>query len=220
MVLAVNCPPQAPAPGQAWSSTSLNCSTGDLPGIVGADRLEDVLDGQVAVGERAGGAHAASEHDGPAVQHEPGHIDASEHHGHRGDGLVAPGDGDEAVEHVAPRDELDGVGDDLAADERALHALGAHRDAVGDRDRIDLDGSAARRPHPCITFSASFLWFQLQGIVPIQLWATPICGRLRSSSENPTAFIMARAAERSVPSRRTRLFERGSTAIFGSPSGT
>ena len=73
---------------------------------------------------------------------------------------------------------------------------------------------------PCITFSASFLWFQLQGIVPIQLWATPICGRFRSSSENPTAFIMARAAERSVPSSKTRLFERGSTAIFGSPSGS
>ena len=55
---------------------------------------------------------------------------------------------------------------------------------------------------PCITFSASFRWFQLQGIVPIQLWATPICGRARSSSEKPTAFIMARAAARSVPSSK------------------
>ncbi len=33
---------------------------------------------------------------------------------------------------------------------------------------------------PCMTFSASFRWFQLQGMVPIQLWATPIWGRERS----------------------------------------
>ena len=66
---------------------------------------------------------------------------------------------------------------------------------------------------PCITFSASFRWFQLQGMVPIQEWATPICGRERSASLKPTAFIMARAAARSGPSRRTRLCLRGSTAI-------
>ena len=66
---------------------------------------------------------------------------------------------------------------------------------------------------PCITFSASFRWFQLQGIVPIQEWATPICGRERSSSLKPTAFIMARAGARSGPSRRTRLRLRGSAAI-------
>src|SRR5215475_12329377 len=57
-------------------------------------------------------------------------------------------------------------------------------------------------------------------MVPIQLWATPIWGRDRSSSVNPTAFIMARAGARSGPSRRTRLFERGSAAMvdsFGRP---
>src|SRR5712691_7038893 len=68
---------------------------------------------------------------------------------------------------------------------------------------------------PCITFSASFRWFQLQGIVPIQECATPICGCARSLSVNPTAFIMARAGARSVPSRRTRLLLRGSLAISG-----
>src|SRR6266545_4052574 len=66
---------------------------------------------------------------------------------------------------------------------------------------------------PCITFSASFRWFQLQGIVPIQECATPICGCARSRSEKPTAFIMARAGARSVPSRRTRLLRRGSLAM-------
>src|SRR6266542_8324 len=69
---------------------------------------------------------------------------------------------------------------------------------------------------PCITFSASLRWFQLHGIVPIQLCATPIWGRTRSWSLKPTAFIMARAGARSGPSRRTRLWRRGSTGISDS----
>src|SRR6266849_4870432 len=52
-------------------------------------------------------------------------------------------------------------------------------------------------------------------MVPIQLCATPICGRARSWSEKPTAFIMARAGARSAPSRRTRLLRRVSMAITG-----
>ena len=33
MVLAVNCPPQAPSPGQAWSSTSLSASAEIFPAL-------------------------------------------------------------------------------------------------------------------------------------------------------------------------------------------
>ena len=33
MVLAVNWPPQAPAPGQAWSSTSLNSASEIFPAL-------------------------------------------------------------------------------------------------------------------------------------------------------------------------------------------
>src|SRR5215470_5934315 len=54
-------------------------------------------------------------------------------------------------------------------------------------------------------------------MVPIQLWATPIWGRARSWSLNPTAFIMARAGARSGPSRRTRLLLRGSTGMATTP---
>ena len=57
--------------------------------------------------------------------------------------LVAAGDADEAVEGVAAGDEFDGVGDDFAGDERGLHALGAHGDAVGDGDGVELHGGAA-----------------------------------------------------------------------------
>src|SRR5499427_8235485 len=115
---------------------------GDLAGVVGAESLEHVLDGQVAIGEGALGARAAPEHDGAAVQHEAGDVETPQHHGHGRDGLVAPGDGDEAVEHVAARHQLHRVRHYLAADERALHPFRAHGDAIGDGDRVDLDGSA------------------------------------------------------------------------------
>ena len=44
-------------------------------------------------------------------------------------------------------DGLDRVGDDLARDEREVHALVAHRDAVGDRDRAELQRVAAAGVH-------------------------------------------------------------------------
>ena len=44
---------------------------------------------------------------------------------------------------VAAGDEFDGVGDDFTGDERGLHALGAHGDAVGDGDGVELHGGSA-----------------------------------------------------------------------------
>ena len=42
IVLAVNWPPQAPAPGLATSSSAVSSLVGDLAGRVRADGLEDV----------------------------------------------------------------------------------------------------------------------------------------------------------------------------------
>ena len=55
IVLAVNWPPQAPAPGQAPFSASYSSSSVILPGAVGADRLEhrDDVRGLALVGARA-----------------------------------------------------------------------------------------------------------------------------------------------------------------------
>ncbi len=53
---------------------------------------------------------------------------------------------------------------------------------------------------PCFTDSASRRWFRLQGMVSIQVVATPTIGHARSSSVNPTALSIARAAARSGPS--------------------
>ncbi len=44
---------------------------------------------------------------------------------------------------MAARDELDRVGDHLARDERGAHPLRPHRDAVRDRDRVELHRRAA-----------------------------------------------------------------------------
>ena len=92
--------------------------------------------GSVGLGEATGG-------DGAAVEHDAGDVEAG--HGHDGAGhvLVAAGDADDAVEEVAAGDELDGVGDDFAGDERGFHAFGAHGDAVGDGDGVELHGGSA-----------------------------------------------------------------------------
>ena len=54
IVLAVNWPPQAPAPGEATLSISFSSSSVDLARGVGADGLEDLLDRHVLALEAAG----------------------------------------------------------------------------------------------------------------------------------------------------------------------
>ena len=113
----------------------------DLAGGVRAHAFEDLEDGDLFVGavgllEVAGG-------DAAAVEHEAGDVEAGERHDAGGHVLVAAGDADEAVEAVAAGDEFDAVGDDFAADERGLHALRAHGDAVVDGDGVELHGHAA-----------------------------------------------------------------------------
>src|SRR5205823_4027437 len=53
---------------------------------------------------------------------------------------------------------------------------------------------------PRLTSTASSRWLRLHGIVSIQVVATPIIGRARSSSVKPTAFSIERAPARSGPS--------------------
>ena len=55
---------------------------------------------------------------------------------------------------------------------------------------------------PSLTNSARRRWLRLQGIVSIQVVATPMMGLARSSSVKPTALSMARAPARSGPSVR------------------
>ena len=83
---------------------------------------------------------------GPAVEDQTGDVEPCERHRGRGDGLVAPDEDDERVEQVAAGDQLDRIGDHLAADERRPHAGRAHRDSVGDRHGVELHRRAAGAP--------------------------------------------------------------------------
>jgi hypothetical protein len=80
---------------------------GDAAGGVGADGLEDLLDGHVPAVVAAGPDRAA-------VEHHARDVEAGERHHGAGDRLVAAGEGDDGVEQVALGDELDRVGDHLA----------------------------------------------------------------------------------------------------------
>ena len=136
MVLAVNCPPQAPAPGQATHSSSCRSCVRHLAGGVLADALEHVDHGHVVALELAGQDRAAV--------HEHGrHVEAQHRHHHARQRLVAAGEPDHAVVAVAAHGELDRIGDHLARDQRRLHALVAHGDAVGHGDGAELARRAA-----------------------------------------------------------------------------
>ncbi len=63
MVLAVNWPPHAPAPGQAWFSMSSSSASEILPRGVRAHGFEDVLNGDVVTLIAAGKDGAAVEDD-------------------------------------------------------------------------------------------------------------------------------------------------------------
>ena len=82
-------------------------------------------------------------HDRAAVDDQAGDVEARQRHRRGRDGLVAADQHDHAVEAVAAGDQFDRVGDRLARHQRALHALRAHRDAVGDDDGAEFERRAA-----------------------------------------------------------------------------
>ena len=95
---------------------------------VALEGRDDVENG--AVGQVAGLDRAAVDHQGRAV--EPPHRDQAAGHV-----LVAAGDRHEAVVPLGLHHRLNRVGDEIAGRERKAHAVGAHRDAVADADRVE-----------------------------------------------------------------------------------
>ena len=67
-------------------------------------------------------------------------------------------------------------------DERGAHALGAHRDAVDDRDGVELDGRAAGLADALLDVLGEWRRCTLHGMISIQVLATPTSGLARSSS--------------------------------------
>ena len=168
IVLAVNWPPQAPAPGHARVLDLVQLLEADLARPVRADRLEHAHDRVVAL------ALVDARVDRAVVEDDARDVEPAQRHGRARGRLVAADQADEAVEQVAARDQLDRVGDDLAADERGLHALGAHRHAVADTETVlNSIGVPPAARMPSLTNSARRRWLKLQGIVSIHCVATP-----------------------------------------------
>src|SRR2546422_10370274 len=100
----------------------------DFPGAVLAHRFEHAHDGEIAV-------LVMARLDGAAVHEHGGDVHAG-HRDHRARHvLVAPAHGQETIHALGVAGGLDRVGDHLARDERILHSLRAHRDAVAHGDR-------------------------------------------------------------------------------------
>ncbi len=108
----------------------------DATGGEGADRLEDVLNGDHS-------AAMAAWLDAAAIEHQPRQVEAGKRHGRRRNGLVAADDAQGGIEPMPDDGELDRVGDEFARDQRGAHPGGAHRDAIGHRDSRELEGGAA-----------------------------------------------------------------------------
>ena len=85
--------------------------------------------------------------------------------------------------HWPPTQVSIAVGDDLARHQRVLHALGAHRHAVGDGRRAeDLRRCAPASLMPATAASASCCRPELHGVIVEWPLATPIIGLSKSPS--------------------------------------
>ena len=109
------------------------------PRRMSADRLVDVLDRDVAAPE-------APRSDRPSVGEHRRQVEPDHRHHHPGQGLVAAGDGHEAVHPLRMDDQLDRVGDPVPRGEGRPHPLGSHGDPVGDRDRVEEERQDTERP--------------------------------------------------------------------------
>ena len=134
----------------------------------------------------------------PPYTNTDGTLMRADGHQHARQGLVATSERDERVEALGVHDGLDRVGDDLAADQRRVHAFVAHRDAVAHRDGRELDREAAGGSRtPTFARLASRPSGMLHGVTSFHDEHTATCGLSQSSSVMPTARSMARAGARS-----------------------
>ena len=138
-------PPQAPSPGQIARSITSTSSrdispreqapTASNASMIVTSRLGAVGQLGLAGQDRAGvEEHAARSRRAAAISMP-------------GSDLSQAGQQHRAVEALGLHHGLDAVGDHLAGDQREVHALVAHRDAVGHRDRAELHREAARGEH-------------------------------------------------------------------------
>ncbi len=103
IVLAVNCPPQAPADGQATPLQDRKGFIGHGAGLVPADRLEDILDGHILAIE-------PPRQDRATIDEHRRDIQPDHRHHHARQGFVTAGQSDQRVIAMTAHGQLDGVG--------------------------------------------------------------------------------------------------------------
>lgn len=145
--------------------------------------------GDVGVGEFAA-AGAAREHRA-ARDHDARDVEAGGGHEQAGHVLVAGGHQHEAVERMRRGHRLDAVGDELARNERILHALVAHRQTVADGDGREDDGTPPPKATPCFTASVILSRKTCPGTMSFCEETTPMSGRSISASQRPRALRSA-----------------------------
>src|SRR6266404_9491852 len=101
-----------------------------------ADSFVNVLNGDGMTFKFAGS-------DGTAIENESGNVQARERHDSARNCFVATDENHERIEKLSTSAKFYRVGDHFAADERGFHPFGAHGDAVGNRNRVELQRCAA-----------------------------------------------------------------------------
>ena len=185
IVLAVNWPPQAPAPGLATSSSvgaaprRSSCPAAWAPIASKTSRIVTSLSVLAAGSDRA------------AVEHHRGDVEAGERHHAAGDRLVA-GARARPRRRTGSRATVSSIESAITSrlTSEVFIPCGAHRDPVGDRDRVELHRRAAGGADALLDRArrAPRRW-KLQGIASIQVLAIPIVGCLRASSSKPMPFM-------------------------------
>ncbi len=102
--------------------------------------------------------------DRSSVDHDRGAIDPPHRHHRARHVLVAAGDRDVGVVPLSAHHRLDRVGDEVARLERVAHALGAHRDAVGDTDGVEAHSDHARGHDALFDPSSELIEVHVAGI--------------------------------------------------------
>src|SRR5260370_24748166 len=82
--------------------------------------------------------------DRTAIENESGNVQASERHDAAGNCLVAADENHECIEKISARDKFYRVGNHFTADQGSFHTLGAHGNAVGNGNRVELERRSAR----------------------------------------------------------------------------
>ena len=80
--------------------------------------------------------------DRAAIQNKSGNIETRQGHHGAGNRFIAAHEDNQCVEEISSCDQLDRIGDDLAAYQGRSHAFRAHGDAIGNGDRVELQRSS------------------------------------------------------------------------------